>query len=58
MLKLELVSLSEKHAEMKRQVRDLNLKLKLSEQGKDQAQKRFLILGEQHKAGPFGTLRL
>ena len=57
MLKLELVSLSEKNAELKKQVRELTEKLRLSDQGKDQAQKQFLVLGEQHKAGPFGTVK-
>ncbi|XP_058069097.1 arabinosyltransferase RRA3-like [Magnolia sinica] len=57
MLKSEIVSLSEKNAELKRQIRDLNMKFQLAEQGKDQAQKQFLVLGEQHKAGPFGTVK-
>lgn len=56
-LKSELASLSEKNAELKKQVRELNIKLQLAEQGKDQAQKQFLVLGEQHKAGPFGTVK-
>ncbi|XP_077219818.1 arabinosyltransferase RRA3-like [Tasmannia lanceolata] len=57
MLKSELVSLSEKNAELKKQTRELTMKLQLAEQGKDQAQKQFLVLGEQHKAGPFGTVK-
>ncbi|XP_077244440.1 arabinosyltransferase RRA3-like [Tasmannia lanceolata] len=57
MLKSELVSLSEKNAELKKQMRELTMKLQLAEQGKDQAQKQFLVLGEQHKAGPFGTVK-
>ncbi|XXG45560.1 hypothetical protein AAC387_Pa02g0614 [Persea americana] len=57
MLKSELISLSEKNAELKKQVRDLNIKLQLAEQGKDQAQKQFLVLGNQHKAGTFGTVK-
>ncbi|XP_038977353.1 arabinosyltransferase RRA3-like [Phoenix dactylifera] len=56
-LKSELASLSEKNAELKKQVRELTMKLQLAEQGKDQAQKQFLALGVQHKAGPFGTVR-
>lgn len=57
MLKSEIVSLSEKNSELKMQVRDLTERLQLAEQGKDQAQKQFLVLGEQHKAGPFGTVK-
>ncbi|MBA0777041.1 hypothetical protein Gotri_005108 [Gossypium trilobum] len=57
MLKSEIVSLSETNSELKKQVRDLTERLQLAEQGKDQAQKQFLVLGEQHKAGPFGTVK-
>lgn len=57
MLKSELASLSGKNAELKKQVRELSEKLQVAEQGKDQAQKQFLALGEQHKAGPFGTVK-
>ncbi|KAJ0982191.1 hypothetical protein J5N97_010446 [Dioscorea zingiberensis] len=55
MLKSELASLSDKHAELKKQIRDLNKKLQLAEQEKDQAQEQFLSLGVQRKAFPFGT---
>ncbi|KAK8683789.1 hypothetical protein V6N13_039838 [Hibiscus sabdariffa] len=57
MLKSEIVSLSEKKSKLKKQVRDLTEKLQLAEQGKDNAQKQVLVLGEQHKAGPFGTVK-
>ncbi|KAJ6814639.1 arabinosyltransferase RRA2-like [Iris pallida] len=57
MLKSELASLLEKNMELKKQVRELSTKLQLAEQGKDQAQKQILVLGEQHKAGPFGTVK-
>ncbi|KAL5704812.1 Arabinosyltransferase rra3 [Ranunculus cassubicifolius] len=57
MLKMELVSVSEKNAELKKQLRELTEKLRLADQGRDQAQKQFLVLGEQHKAGPFGTVK-
>lgn len=57
MLKSEIVSLSERNAELKKQVRDLTMKVQLAEQGKDQAQKQVLALGVQHKAGPFGTVK-
>ncbi|XP_038976613.1 arabinosyltransferase RRA2-like [Phoenix dactylifera] len=56
-LKSELASLSEKNAELKKQVRELTMKLQLAEQGKDQAEKLFLALGAKHKAGPFGTVK-
>lgn len=32
-------------------------KLRLTEQGKNQAQEQFVMLGENHKAGPFGTVK-
>ncbi|KAL0919781.1 hypothetical protein M5K25_011899 [Dendrobium thyrsiflorum] len=57
MLKSELASLTEKNAELKKQVRELQSKIQLAEQGKDQAQKQFLTLGTLHKAGPFGTVK-
>ncbi|WOK95630.1 hypothetical protein Cni_G04337 [Canna indica] len=56
-LKSELASLSQKNEELKKQVMELISKLKLAEQGKDQAQKQFLALGQQHKAGAFGTVK-
>lgn len=57
MLKSEFVAVSEKNAELKKQVRGLTERLQLAEQGKDQAQKQFLSLGKQHKAGLFGTVK-
>ncbi|CAL0304225.1 unnamed protein product [Lupinus luteus] len=57
MLKSEFVAVSEKNAELKKQVRELTERLRLAEQGKDQAQKQFLVLGKQQKAGPFGTVK-
>ncbi|KAL8060463.1 hypothetical protein ABFX02_02G025900 [Erythranthe guttata] len=56
-LKAEFISASEKNAELKRQIRGLTEKLRLAEQGKDNAQKEVLVLGEQQKAGPFGTVK-
>ncbi|KAL4309830.1 hypothetical protein GQ457_01G009800 [Hibiscus cannabinus] len=56
-LKSEFVSLSENNSKLKKQIRDLKHKLQLVEQGKDHAEKQFLVLGEQHKAGPFGTVK-
>lgn len=57
MLKSEFVTVSDKNAALKKQVRELTERLQLAEQGKDQAQKQFLSLGKQHKAGPFGTVK-
>ncbi|GAV90582.1 Nucleotid_trans domain-containing protein [Cephalotus follicularis] len=57
MLKADVVSLSEKNAQLNKQVRELTERLRLSEQGKDNAQKQVMALGEQHKAGPFGTVK-
>lgn len=49
--------MTEKNAELKKQVRELSTKLQLADQGVDHAQKQFLTLGMQHKAGPFGTVK-
>ncbi|XP_057973257.1 arabinosyltransferase RRA3-like [Malania oleifera] len=57
MLKSDIVAVSKKNAELKKQVRELTEKLRLAEQGKEHAQKQFMVLGEQHKAGPFGTVK-
>ncbi|XP_021741982.1 arabinosyltransferase RRA3-like [Chenopodium quinoa] len=56
-LKADIVRMTEKNAELRKQVRELNEKLRLAEQGTDTAQKQFLALGEQPKAGPFGTVK-
>ncbi|GMJ02653.1 reduced residual arabinose 3 [Hibiscus trionum] len=57
MLKSEFVSLSDNNSKLKKQIRDLKHKLQLVEQGKDHAENQILVLGEQHKAGPFGTVK-
>ncbi|CAH2036841.1 unnamed protein product [Thlaspi arvense] len=57
MLKSDFASLSEKNAELKKQVRELTEKLRLAEQGSDNARKQVLALGSQIKAGPFGTVK-
>ncbi|CAI8618524.1 unnamed protein product [Vicia faba] len=57
MLKSEFVAVSDKNAELKKQVRELTERLRHAEQGKDQAQKQFLSLGKQEKAGLFGTVK-
>ncbi|XP_028765874.1 arabinosyltransferase RRA3-like [Neltuma alba] len=57
MLKSKFVAVSEKNAQLKKQVRELTERLQLAKQGSDQAQKQFLALGKQPKAGPFGTVK-
>ncbi|PIN09279.1 hypothetical protein CDL12_18146 [Handroanthus impetiginosus] len=57
MIKSEFIAASEKNAELKRQIRELTEKLRSAEQRKDNAQKQVLVLGEQQKAGPFGTVK-
>ncbi|KFK44070.1 hypothetical protein AALP_AA1G212200 [Arabis alpina] len=57
MLKSDFASLSEKNAELKKQVRELTEKLRLAEQGSDNSRKQVLALGSQIKAGPFGTVK-
>ncbi|KAL0334761.1 UNVERIFIED_CONTAM: Arabinosyltransferase RRA2 [Sesamum radiatum] len=57
MLKSEFIAASEKNAWLKMQIRELTEKLRLAEQRKDNAQKQVLVLGEQQKAGPFGTVK-
>ncbi|KAK4258676.1 hypothetical protein QN277_005099 [Acacia crassicarpa] len=57
MLKSEFVAVSEKNAQLKKQVRELTERLQQAKQGSDQAQKQFLALGKQPKAGPFGTVQ-
>ncbi|XP_073156395.1 arabinosyltransferase RRA3-like [Henckelia pumila] len=56
-LKADIMKLSEKNVELKRTVRELNEKLRLAEQGKGRAQEQIMVLGEPHKAGPFGTVK-
>ncbi|KAI3460308.1 hypothetical protein Pfo_016971 [Paulownia fortunei] len=56
-LKSDIMRLSDKNVELKRQVGELNEKLRLAEQGKDHAREQFMVLSEPHKAGPFGTVK-
>ncbi|XP_059653837.1 arabinosyltransferase RRA3-like [Cornus florida] len=57
LLKSEFVAVSDKNAELKKEIRELTEKLQLAEQRTDHAQKQVLVLGERHKAGPFGTVK-
>lgn len=56
-LKSDLMKISDKNVELKRQVRELNEKLRLAEQRKDIAREQITVLGQPHKAGPFGTVK-
>ncbi|KAL3840317.1 hypothetical protein ACJIZ3_024908 [Penstemon smallii] len=57
LLKADIMRLSDKNVELKKQVRELNEKLRLADQRKDHAQEQVLVVGEPQKAGPFGTVK-
>ncbi|KAK7310446.1 hypothetical protein RJT34_07981 [Clitoria ternatea] len=56
-LKVDILSAKEKNSELKKQVKGLMERLRFAEQGKGHAQEQFVVLGENHKAGPFGTVK-
>ncbi|KAI3439639.1 Glycosyltransferase [Psidium guajava] len=56
-MKSDIASLSEKNMALQNQIRVLNERLRSAEQGKDHAHNQFSALGDQHKAGPFGTVK-
>lgn len=56
-LKVNILSAKEKNSELKKQVKDLMEKLRFAEQGKGHAQEQYVVFGESHKAGPFGTVK-
>ncbi|KAI9113136.1 hypothetical protein K1719_015661 [Acacia pycnantha] len=56
-LKVDILTVTQKNSEHKKQIKSLMEKLRLAEQGKDNAQEQFVMLGENHKAGPFGTVK-
>ncbi|XP_038905517.1 arabinosyltransferase RRA2-like [Benincasa hispida] len=56
-LKANVVSMLEKNSLLEKHIKDLTRELKIVEQLKDHAQKQYLALGENHKAGPFGTVK-
>ncbi|TKY57737.1 UDP-D-xylose:L-fucose alpha-1,3-D-xylosyltransferase MGP4 [Spatholobus suberectus] len=56
-LKVDILSAKEKNSELKKKVKVLMERLRLAEQGKGHAQEQFVVLGENHKAGPFGTVK-
>ncbi|WJX09344.1 Arabinosyltransferase rra3 [Trifolium repens] len=57
LLKLNIQSAKEKNSELKKQVKGLMERLRLAEEGKGHAREQYLVLGEKHKAGPFGTVK-
>jgi hypothetical protein len=56
-LKLNIQSAKEKNSELKKEVKGLMERLRLAEEGKGHAREQYLVLGEKHKAGPFGTVK-
>ncbi|KAL6572682.1 Arabinosyltransferase rra2 [Orobanche minor] len=56
-LKSDNIRLSSKIVELKKQVIDLNEKLRLSEQERDHAEERFIAQTKTQKAGPFGSVK-
>ncbi|KAF7829693.1 arabinosyltransferase RRA3-like [Senna tora] len=56
-LKADILSVTQKNSELKKQIKSLMENLRLAEQGKHHAQEQFVTLGEKHKAGPFGTVK-
>lgn len=58
MLKSDMMALSDKNAELKKQVRELTNKLRVAEQKDGQAEERIVVSSsEPQKAGPFGTVK-
>ncbi|XP_061353372.1 arabinosyltransferase RRA2-like [Gastrolobium bilobum] len=56
-LKVDILSAKERNSELKKQVKVLMEKLRLAEQVKGHAHEQVVVLGEKHKAGPFGTVK-
>lgn len=57
MMKSENRKLSEKIAELQKQVRELNQKLQAAQQGNGRTQEQLVVSSEPQKAGPFGTVK-
>ncbi|XP_006390350.2 arabinosyltransferase RRA2 [Eutrema salsugineum] len=57
MLKSDYALISEKNAELRKQVRELTEKVRFAEQNTENARKQVLVLGSEIKAGPFGTVK-
>ncbi|XP_022937032.1 arabinosyltransferase RRA3-like [Cucurbita moschata] len=56
-LKADVVSILGKNSVLEKRIKDLARELKIVEQLKDHAQKQYLALGENHKAGPFDSVK-
>ncbi|KAF3624327.1 putative UDP-D-xylose:L-fucose alpha-1,3-D-xylosyltransferase 1-like isoform X2 [Capsicum annuum] len=57
MLKSENRKLTEKNAELQKQVRELNQKLQVAQQGTGRTQEQLVVSSQPQKAGPFGTVK-
>lgn len=57
MMKSENRKLSEKIAELQKQVRELNQKLQAAQAGNGRTQEQLVVSSEPQKAGPFGTVK-
>ncbi|XP_031124241.1 arabinosyltransferase RRA3-like [Ipomoea triloba] len=57
MLKSEIMKLSDRNAELQKQVRGLTEKLRLAEQQKGNVEQQIVVLDKPQKAGPFGTVK-
>lgn len=57
MIKSENRKLSEKNAELQKQVRELNQKLQVAQQGNGRTQEQLVVSSQPQKAGPFGTVK-
>ncbi|KAL0663701.1 hypothetical protein Bca4012_100538 [Brassica carinata] len=58
MLKSDFALISEKNAELRKQVRELTEKVRLAEQDTENTRKQVLVLGTEIKAGSFGTVKM
>lgn len=56
-LKYDIQLAKDKNSELKKEVKSLMERLRLAEQIKSHANQQFVVLGENHKAGPFGTVK-
>nr|XP_004238239.1 arabinosyltransferase RRA3 [Solanum lycopersicum] len=57
MMKSEYRKLTEKNAELQKQVRELNQKLQAAQQGNGRTQEQLVVSSQPQKAGPFGTVK-
>ncbi|XP_004238239.2 arabinosyltransferase RRA3 [Solanum lycopersicum] len=57
MMKSENRKLTEKNAELQKQVRELNQKLQAAQQGNGRTQEQLVVSSQPQKAGPFGTVK-